>query len=262
MSEYAERVVLITGGASGLGLATAKAFAREGAKVVIADRNGPGAEQAAEEIRSRGGSARGERLEIGDAQSVSGLVERITGELSRIDVLVNCAGISRGEHQMGPEAWLPMEEVLPDDWDAVIRINLTGTFLIDQAVGRAMIARRKGRIINVGSMSGMIANAGIKGLGPYNASKAGVITLTKVLAVEWAEYNITVNSISPGYMATAMGTRSQRFPEFKRIQIERTPMRRLGEPEEFAQAALYLASDAAAFVTGHNLVIDGGYTSW
>lgn len=262
MGEYAGRIVLVTGGASGLGLAAAQTFAREGAMVVVADKNGQGAEETAEAIRSSGGSARGEQFEIGEAASVSGLVERLARELSRIDVLVNCAGIARGEHQMGPDAWLPMEEVLLDDWDAVIRVNLTGTFLVDQAVGRVMIAQRKGRIINVASMSGMIANAGVKGLGPYNASKAGVITLTKVLAVEWAEYNVTVNSISPGYMATAMGTRSQRFPEFKRIQIERTPMRRLGDPEEFAHAALYLASEAAAFVTGHNLVIDGGYTAW
>ncbi|HUZ17704.1 MAG TPA: SDR family NAD(P)-dependent oxidoreductase [Spirochaetia bacterium] len=262
MGEYAGRVVLITGGASGLGLATARAFAADGAQVVIADRNGDGAHEAATTIQTQGGSARGELLDVTDATAVNALVERLKNAYGAIDALVHCAGISRGQHQMGTEAWLPMEELLASDWDAVIRVNLTGTFFVDQAVGRVMIDRGKGRIINVGSMSGVIANAGVQGLGPYNASKGGVIALTKALAAEWAPYNITVNCISPGYMATEMGMRSQRFPEFKRIQIEWTPLRRLGTPEEFAHAALYLASDGAAFVTGHNLVIDGGYTSW
>jgi NAD(P)-dependent dehydrogenase (short-subunit alcohol dehydrogenase family) len=111
-------------------------------------------------------------------------------------------------------------------------------------------------------MSASVANRGILGLGPYSASKGGVISLSKVLAAEWAAYGITVNTISPGYMATEMGTRSQRFPGFKELQLSLIPQGRLGEPREFAHSAVFLASEGAAHITGHNLVIDGGYTVW
>ena len=163
---------------------------------------------------------------------------------------------------MDEAGWLPMEKVSLSDWTRVVNVNLTGTFLFNRAVAPAMMERGWGRIINVASMSALVANRGLAGLGPYAASKGGVISLTKVLAVEWAAKGITVNSISPGYMATEMGTRSQRFPGFKELQLSLIPQGRLGDPREFAQTAVFLASEGAQHITGHNLVIDGGYTSW
>ncbi len=262
MDEFSNRVILITGGASGLGKAAAWGFGRRGARIFLADRNEGAATAAAAEMKLEGVNAEPLGVDVSSGTSVSTAVKNAVIDAGRIDVLLHCAGIARGDHQMGPDGWLPMEEVSEEDWNQVVGVDLTGTFLVNREVGRIMIGQSRGRIINVASISGMVANMGLAGLGPYSAAKGGVIALTRVLAMEWAQHGVTVNSISPGYMATEMGMRSQRFPEFRRIQIEQTPAGRLGDPGEFAAAALYLASDAASYVTGHNLVIDGGYTVW
>jgi len=262
MEQFKNRVALVTGGASGLGKASARKFCQNGAQVVVADLNEKAAVAVAEELAGEGYIARAVAVDVSSSESVGQAVKVAAGPGRRIDILVHCAGIARGSGQMGPDGWLPMQDVSEEDWSQVISVDLTGTFLVDREVGRIMIAQRFGRIINVASISGMVANMGLVGLGPYSAAKGGVISLTRVLAMEWASDGVTVNSISPGYMATEMGMRSQRFPEFRRIQIEQTPERRLGDPDEFASAALYLASDDAAYITGHNLVIDGGYTVW
>ncbi len=262
MENLTDQTAFITGGASGLGRAAAWAFCRKGARVFIADRDMEAASRAAAEIQEAGFRALPLAIDVAESGSVAAAVRKATEGGGRIDILLNCAGIARGDSQMGPEGWLPMQEVSDSDWKQVVSIDLTGTFFVDREIGKVMIQQKYGRIINVASISGMFGNMGLEGLGPYSAAKGGVIALSRVLAMEWAQYNITVNSISPGYMATEMGKRSQRFPAFRRIQIEQTPMRRLGEPDEFAAAAVYLASPEAAFVTGHNLVIDGGYTVW
>lgn len=255
------RIAVVTGAGRGLGRAAATLLARHGFSVLIADVNGESAEQVASEL-SAYGRARAAKVEVSRSVDVREMVEGAVKSFGGLDVLVHCAGVSRGATQMGAEGWLPAEEVCDDDWEEVIRVNLTGTFYVNREAAKVMIPAGGGRIVNVASISGLVANKGLRGLEPYNASKGGVIALTKSLAAEWAPYGITVNCISPGYMATEMGTRSQSMPGFKQLQHELTPLGRLGKPEEFAQAVAYLASDAAGYVTGHNLVIDGGYTAW
>lgn len=256
------RVALVTGAGRGLGYAAADALARSGASIAVADVAEENAEQAAGDFDAVSAAAPFV-VDVADAASVSRTVAAVEERFGTVDILVHCAGISRGSTQKGEDgAWLPMESVPEADWHRVIETNLSGTFFVNQAVARLMIRHKRGRIVNVASMSALVANKGLVGLGPYSASKGGVVSLSKVLAVEWAQYNITVNCISPGYMATEMGKRSQFMPGFKELQLDNTPLRRLGEPQEFAQAVLYLVSDNAEYMTGHNLVLDGGYTSW
>jgi NAD(P)-dependent dehydrogenase (short-subunit alcohol dehydrogenase family) len=252
------KVAVVTGGGGGLGEASARAFAEEGARVVVADKDGAAAARVAAGI-----GARAVTVDVSDSAQVRNMVAWVLGQLGSIDVLLHCAGIARGVNQWGESDWKPMEEVSEEDWDLVIDVNLKGTFLCNQIVGRAMIARRSGKIINVGSISGVVANRGLFGHGPYCASKAGVIQLTKVLAMEWARYHINVNCISPGYMDTPMVEKvRKRLPEVHRLQLEMTPMGRFGEPGEFCKVAVFLASEDSNYVTGHNLLMDGGYTIW
>jgi NAD(P)-dependent dehydrogenase (short-subunit alcohol dehydrogenase family) len=256
------KVVIVTGAARGLGRAAVQAFAEEGSIVCILDVNLGSALTAAEEL-SAITEAVGFGLDVRDEAQVEKIVASIHERWGRIDVLVHCAGIARGDTQKDSSgAWLPMEDVTLADWEKVIGVNLTGTFLMDRAVAKRMIPAHTGRIINVASMSAMVANRGLPGLGPYSASKGGVVSLTKVLAAEWAGHGITVNTISPGYMATEMGVRSHSIPGFKELQLSLIPQGRLGKPEEFAFVALMLAADNAAYITGHEVVMDGGYTLW
>ena len=257
-----KRTALITGAASGLGKATAERFSSRGMNVILADRN---SEQLSEVMKSLPGDPSGRTavtVDVTDKSSLKAMVDHGEKAFGRIHSLIHCAGVARGATQMGPEGWLPMEDVPEEDWDFVVDINLKGTFLVNQAVGRHMLKNGYGRIVNVASMSGVIANQMLNGHGPYNAAKGGVITLTKVFAVEWARRGVTVNSISPGYMNTAMGTRSKIVPGFMDFLTTRTAQGRLGEPSEFAAVVDFLASDDASHVTGHNLVMDGGYTAW
>lgn len=255
------RVVIVTGAARGLGKEAAGAFAREGSLVAVVDADESGAGETADGL-SGTAEALGIGADVSDEAQVEEVVRKVLHKWKRIDVLLHCAGIARGPGQMGTEGWIPMERVSLADWTRVLTVNLTGTFLMDRAVAPSMIEKRWGRIINVASISASVANRGVLGLGPYSASKGGVVSLTKVLAAEWAPYGITVNSISPGYMATEMGTRSQRFPGFKELQLSLSPQGRLGEPREFAHSAVFLASEGASHITGHDLKIDGGYTVW
>jgi sorbose reductase len=257
----AGKVVLITGAARGLGRQAAEAFACEGARIAVLDSSEEGSALAAEELSEITETYR-LTADVSREDSVEKAVSSLLKQWKTIDVLIHCAGIARGPEQKGPDGWLPMEQVALDDWQRVLSVNLTGTFLLNRAAARSMIDQRWGRIVNVASISAMVANRGLAGLGPYAASKGGVISLTKVLAVEWAAYGITVNSISPGYMATEMGVRSQTMPGFKELQLSLIPQGRLGDPDEFAAAAMFLASAQAGHITGHNLVIDGGYTAW
>jgi NAD(P)-dependent dehydrogenase (short-subunit alcohol dehydrogenase family) len=258
-----DKVALVTGGGRGLGEAAARILAEEGARVVVADRDGTAAEKLAAEIRETGRASLAVAVDVSNAGDVRRMVSTVLREFDRIDVLLHCAGIARGTNQWGEGNWKPMEEVSEEDWDLVVDVNLKGTFLCDQAVGRAMIPRRSGKIINVGSISGVVANRGLLGHGPYCASKAGVIQLTRVLAMEWARYNIRVNCISPGYMETPMVERvRQNLPDVHRLQVEMTPMSRFGSPREFGRTAVFLASEDSDYITGHNLLMDGGYTIW
>jgi NAD(P)-dependent dehydrogenase (short-subunit alcohol dehydrogenase family) len=242
----AGRVAAITGGALGIGRATARLFAEEGAVVALGDVQREAAETVAEEIRGRGGRAIALDLDVGDAAAVQAFVDRVVAEFGRLDVLFANAGIAHSapflEH---PEA----------QWHRVLRVNLTGVFLCGQAAARQMVRQGGGgRIIATASINGF---RGVENLVGYNAAKAGVIELTRTMAVELARHRIQVNAIAPAQIDTRL-TRS--LPEeARRRRVERIPMARFGEPEEVARAALFLASDEASYITGHTLAVDGGY---
>jgi len=246
------RVAIVTGAAQGLGRAMAQALAEAGAHVAIPDINLEGAQQAAEEIAALGVKTLAMECDVRKADQVRAMVDEVHGKLGGPDILVNNAGITR---------WAAAEEMSWEDWDDVVQINLTGVFLCSQACARYMLEQQRGSIINIASMSAFIVNHPQPQCS-YNATKAGVVHLTKSLACEWAQRGIRVNAIAPGYMNTAMAAPFFAQKQYYDNWIGRTPMGRPGEPEELGGAVVYLASDASSFMTGHTLVIDGGFTCW
>ncbi len=246
------QVGIVTGGGQGLGKTFCHAFAEAGADIVVAEINpetGPG---TVAEIEAQGRRALFVETDVRDQVSVDRMVAEALAKFGKIDFLMNNAGIV--QH-------LEAEKVELDDWRNVLDVNLTGVFACAQAVGRHMISRRSGRIINIASMSGLIVNYPQR-QASYNASKAAVIHLTKSLAAEWAPYNIRVNAIAPGYMNTAMAQPFFDDPEYGGVWIDAIPMKRPGEPEELGPVAVFLASDASSYMTGETVVVDGGYTIW
>jgi NAD(P)-dependent dehydrogenase (short-subunit alcohol dehydrogenase family) len=241
------RVAVVTGGGQSLGLAVSRVLHRAGAEVVIAEVNERTGPDAAEELEGTF-----VHTDVTDPASVRDMVEMVLEEHGRIDILVNNAGIVHN---------IPSEEVPDEEWLAVISVNLNGVFWCCREVGKAMLERGSGSIVNVASMSGIISNHP-QPQAAYNASKAAVITLTKSLAGEWAYRGVRVNSVSPGYIRTPLTELGMSRSDWSEVWLSQTPMGRLAEPEEIAPAVLYLASEAASFATGTNLVIDGGYTSW
>lgn len=246
------KVAVVTGAAQGLGRAMAQALAEAGAAVAIPDINGEGAARAAEEIAALGVKTAGLECDVTDGRQVAEMVEAVSARLGQPDVLVNNAGIT---------LWEPAEDLTAENWRKVMAINLDGLFLCAQAVGRTMLARGRGSIVNIASMSGIIVNHP-QPQASYNTSKAGVMHLTKSLAAEWAARGVRVNAIAPGYMNTPMAAPFFADPKYHDNWIGRIPMGRPGEPDELAGVVVFLASDASSYVTGHTLVVDGGYTCW
>jgi len=248
-----DRVAIVTGSSRGIGKAIALALAREEAHVVVNySTNVQAAEKVAEEIRALGREALVIRADVSKRADVDQMVERVVDKFGRIDVLVNNAGVCTVR---------PAEVMSEEDWDRDIDIDLKGVFLCSQAVGRVMMKQNGGNIINIASM---VAEIALPGHAAYCAAKAGVISLTKVLAIEWAKHNIRVNAIAPGFIETEMvsemvakGLRSKE--ELESIK-KRAPMRRLGRPEEIARLALFLASEESEFMTGETIFMDGGYS--
>jgi NAD(P)-dependent dehydrogenase (short-subunit alcohol dehydrogenase family) len=239
------RVTAITGGALGIGRATALLFASEGALVALGDVEVGASEKVVHEIAARGGRAIAVPVDVGDGGQVQAFVDRVVAEFGRLDVMFANAGIAHStpflEH---PEA----------QWHRVLRVNLTGVFLCGQIAARQMVKQGGGRIIATASINGF---RGVENLVGYNVAKAGVIELTKTMAVELAQHRITVNAIAPAQIDTRL---TQSLPEEARTRrLARIPLGRFGEPEEVARVALFLASDDASFVTGHTLAVDGGY---
>lgn len=234
---------LVTGGAQGIGLEIARGLAEAGARVILADLN-PGLGEAA--ARDLGGTFAA--LDVTDPQAVRALAQQVPD----LDILVNNAGIVRNT---------PAEDTPDEDWRAVMSVNLDGVFWCCREFGRGMLARGRGSVVSTASMSGLIANHP-QPQAAYNASKAAVIHLTRALAGEWAGRGVRVNAVAPGYTATPLTRRGLETPEWRETWLRETPMGRLAEPREIAPAVLYLASDAASFVTGQTLVVDGGYTVW
>jgi NAD(P)-dependent dehydrogenase (short-subunit alcohol dehydrogenase family) len=239
------RIAAITGGALGIGRATALLFASEGATVAIGDVEIDKAETVVKEIVGLGGRAIAMRVDVGDAGQVQAFVDRVVAEFGRLDVMFANAGIAHSAPFLDhPEA----------QWQRVLRVNLTGVFLCCQTAARQMVRQGGGRIITTASINGF---RGVENLVGYNVAKAGVIELTKTMAVELAKHHVTVNAIAPAQIDTRL-TRS--LPEEARARrLDRIPMGRFGDVDDVARAALFLASDDASYVTGHTLAVDGGY---
>ena len=250
MFDLGGRTALMTGGARGLGLAMARALGEQGARIMLMDREAAGLDAAVGDLAGAGIEVRSCIGDVTVPADTVRAVDAMRAAWGRVDIGVCNAGIS------GNDA---AEDVTLERWNDIIGVNLTGVFFTAQACARAMIGQRSGSIVAIASMSGYIVNVPQK-QSVYNISKAGVIMATQSLASEWADYGIRVNAIAPGYMRTAMTTTALADPERGGAWLAATPMNRPGEPHELGGAVVYLASDASSFVTGHTLVVDGGYT--
>ena len=238
-----DKVALITGAGSGIGEATAMRFSEEGAKVVINDVNLEGANRVAENIKANGQEAMVLKADISKKDEVEGMIDKIIEHYGRLDILVNNAGINRDALA---------KKMTEEEWDAVININLKGTFLCAQAAMKAMSKQNYGRIINTSSIGAL----GNMGQANYAASKCGVIGLTRTLALECARYNINVNCVAPGATKTPM---TAKIPEEIAQKItEKIPLKRFAESREIANMHLFLASDEASYITGQVIFVDGG----
>ncbi len=246
-------VAIVTGGAQGLGEQMALGLAEAGASVVVADLNLEKAQNVAQNIRSLGVGAEAVKVDVTKKDEVDAMVQKTLNLFGRVDILVAAAGIGQ---------WVKAEEMPEGDWKRVLDVNLNGVFFSCQAAGHEMLKRRKGSIITISSMSGLVVN-NPQAQSHYNASKAAVIMLTKSLAVEWAPYNVRVNTIAPGYMETQLvADLLKTRPDYAELWKKLTPMGRLGRPEEIKGPCVFLASQASSYLTGSVLVMDGGYTTW
>ena len=245
------QVAVVTGSGSGLGQAIAIAFAEAGATVVVTDlaQRLPNAKKTRDRIIQLGRKSVAVSLNVTSIRSIRRMVKKTIDEFGRIDILVNNAGVNISK---------PAVEVTEDDWDKVLDVNLKGVFFCCQEVGRTMIERRFGKIINVASQNGVI---GYYNRAAYCSSKAGVVNLTRVLAIEWASKNINVNAIGPTFVRTPLTDKLFQEESFTSEVLRRIPLGRLGQPEDITGAVVFLASSAAQLITGHTLLIDGGWTA-
>ena len=238
------KVALITGGGQGIGKDIALRFAREGADVAVVDINLEAAEECAAEVKALGRKAIALKVDVSNSSEVDAMVKQVTEELGALDILVNNAGITRDK------LLLRMEDA---DWDAVMSVNLKGSFNCLRAAVKVMSKARYGRIINIASIVGLMGNAGQAN---YSASKAGLIGLTKTTAREFASRGVTCNAVAPGFIDTAM---TQAMPEKAQEALTaQIPLKRLGTSKDVSDGVLFLASDASSYITGHVLSINGG----
>ena len=245
------RVAVVTGAGSGLGKAIALALGSHGADVAITELAAKVAlaEETAAEVRALGRRAAVVALDVTDLASIAKFVPSVLGSLGRLDILVNNAGLNIQRFAV---------DVTEQDWDTVLDVNLKGLFFCSQAAGRHMIESGGGCIVNIASQMGLV---GYWRRAAYCSSKAGVVNLTRVLAIEWAKHGITVNAIAPTFVLTPLTAPMFEDQEFKADVLARIPLGRLGEPADVANAAVYLASSAAKMVTGQTLAVDGGWTA-
>jgi NAD(P)-dependent dehydrogenase (short-subunit alcohol dehydrogenase family) len=245
--ELTGRVAVVIGGTSGIGRAIVRGLARAGADVVPTGRRAELIEVVAKEVEGFGRRTVRQPVDVGDRQGLEQLRDRVIADLGKVDILINCAGRTKR---------MPTIDMNEDDWNAIMETNLTGTLRACQVFGRSMLAQKYGRIINIASLSSFVA---LFEVAAYAASKAAVASLTKSLAIEWAPQGVTVNAIAPGVFRTDLNAGLLDGTDRGREFLTRTPMKRFGQLDELAGAAVFLSSDAASFVTGEILTVDGGF---
>ena len=245
------KIALITGSTRGIGREFAFGFAKEGANVIINGRNLEKAKTVAKEIEGLGVRAMAIGADVSSSQDVTRMVDEAIGSFGRIDILINNAGVN--------PFILEAEKIKEEGWDQVLDVNLKGVFLCCQAVGKKMIQQGGGKIINISSAAGIL---GEQGLLPYCVSKAGVMTLTRVLAYEWSKYHIIVNAIAPGLIAGGMNTPILNKEMLVSGLTQQIPIKRLAHPEEIVKIVLFLASEDSSYINGTTLIVDGGMTGY
>ncbi|MFD1174351.1 SDR family NAD(P)-dependent oxidoreductase [Oceanobacillus picturae] len=244
MGKLQDRVAIITGGASGIGAATAKLFVSEGAKVVLVDLNEEKGKAFQEELQAQGAEALFVKANITSEEEVANVFKETTNKFGKVDIVFNNAGIGRVHSS---------HDLDYSEWRNTVNVDLDGVFLVAREAIRGMLESGGGTIVNTASMYGWV---GSPGSAAYNAAKAGVINLTRSLALEYAEKNIRINALCPGFIDTPI------IPEESKKELSSiTPMKRLGKSEEMAKAVLFLASDDSTYMTGNSLTVDGGYTA-
>jgi len=242
-------VALVTGSSAGIGLALAKGLAGAGARVAVNGRSAEKVGAAVEALKAEGADACAAPFDVTDGAEVRAAVAHIEAQFGPIDILVNNAGIQRRG---------PLEDYPEETWRELMSVNLDSVFYVSQAVARGMIARKRGRIINIGSVQSELARTNIA---PYTASKGGVKMLTKGMATDWGKHGLRINAIAPGYFRTELNKALVEDEKFSAWLAGRTPMGRWGDVDELVGAAVFLASDASSFVNGHILYVDGGITA-
>jgi len=242
--DLADRVAIVTGGGGVLGREIGRGLAAFGARVIFADLD---RERAADAARGVPG-ARAETVDVTDPESAGALVSRVVAAEARVDILVNAAGVFRVA---------PMLEMKLSEWETVLKVNLTGIFIMTQAAGAVMLRQGKGRVINLGSVSSRVGNPEYAA---YAASKGGVAQLTKALGAEWCRHGVLVNALGPAFTETPLTRGYLERPDARQRVLEKIPMGRMGEPRDIVGAAVFLASDASEFVVGQTLYVDGGRT--
>jgi NAD(P)-dependent dehydrogenase (short-subunit alcohol dehydrogenase family) len=243
------KVALVTGASRGLGRSMARGLAEAGADLVLTSRHLAEVEQVASELATGGRRVLPIQADVTRAAEIEEVVSRAVATLGGIDILVNNAGINIRK---------PALELTESDWDQTLGINLKGCFLVAKAVGRHMVARKAGSVINIASM---MASVVLAERAAYASSKGGLVQLTRVLAVEWASSNVRVNAICPGPFLTDLNRSIVNDPEKVKYFMDRLPMQRFGKPEELAGSVVFLASEASSFITGTTIYIDGGWTA-
>ncbi len=249
MNALEDRVALVVGGGRGIGRAIALALAEAGAHVIPTSRTVSQIERVAQEIQTLGRRSLIQSCDVSQLDHIQSLLTNMRKEFQRLDILVNAAGIN--------PLWKRIEKVTDEEWDRIFAVNLRGAFLLSREAGLWMIEQGGGSMIHVSSIAGL---RGTTHMGPYSVSKAGLIGLVRVLAYEWAKYGIRVNAIAPGWVRTELARSVLEHPEISKNLLSEIPLKRFAEPQEIAPLAVYLASDAAQFVTGQVYVIDGGQT--
>ena len=242
------KVAVVTGSSRGIGRSIAEAFAAAGAAIAVNSRNTEAARAAADAIAATGAKSLAVAADVGNATDVERLIQTTVAAFGRLDILVNNAGIS--------PYYKPAETMSETEWDDIMRVNLKGMFLCSQAASRAMIPQKSGCIINMSSIGGKVA---LPRLVAYCSAKGAINQLTRVLAAEWASFGIRVNAIAPGYIDTDLTKSLRGNPKRLEAMLRRIPLGHLGTPEDIVGAAIYLASDAASYVTGAILDVDGGW---